>query len=166
MQLADEYGTTPTDLAKRQVIRFGTIKKIQKKAQLLVSSTMPKEAAILTRRQQPRQPRQPYPRGRSLTALVASLFGLQFSIWTLVCKCGRMAIHLLLEPPNHPSGRPPRALAIRISHERFHVFISHHLHDPGVYAVKLAWVDRENLVLDRPDVRIAILDRRALSRPI
>lgn len=44
--------------------------------------------------------------------------------------------------------------------------VAHHLHDAWVNLIKLSWIHGQYLVLDRTNIRVAILNRGTLSRTI
>ena len=61
--------------------------------------------------------------------------------------------------------RGERGNGLTVSHERRHDPVGHHVDNSWVDLVQLSRIDREDLVLDRPDVGLAVLDGCALARP-
>jgi len=88
---------------------------------------------------------------------------LHLGLSCLMSECWRVLVYLVLQPSHHPCCSPSRCQSISIPHKRLHVFISHHLHDSRIDLVQFPWINSQDLILDRPDVRIAILDCRTLS---
>jgi hypothetical protein len=85
-------------------------------------------------------------------------FNSHLGLSCLVGECWRILVHFLLQPSYHPSCCPPRCHSIGIPHKRLHVLISHQFHNSRMDLVQFSRVNRQNLILDGSDIRVAVLN--------
>jgi hypothetical protein len=79
-------------------------------------------------------------------------------------RIDRISFYITSQPTTNLLHFHPRGVQLTVSHKRRHNLIPHHIHNPWINLIQLPRIDREDLILDWPNIRLAILHRRTLPR--